>query len=128
MKFARIVFSTAGALGILAMIPMYLAPGSYRYYGSLGGLVAWQFAFFVIATDPKRYRLIMIPALMEKLLWVLPLSHLPSGTDDFSRGIGRYDPSRLAGGAVRNSILQNPAASFHRRKPPEAGRLIAVSH
>lgn len=52
MKFARIVFSTAGALGILAMIPMYLAPGSNRYYGSLGGLVAWQFAFFVIATDP----------------------------------------------------------------------------
>jgi hypothetical protein len=71
MKFAKIVFSIAGALGILAMIPMYLASGSYRYYGSLGGLVAWQFAFFVIATDPKRYRLMMIPALMEKLLWVL---------------------------------------------------------
>ncbi len=50
MKFARIVFLTAGALGLLAMIPMYLAPGSFRYYGSLGGLVAWQFAFFVIST------------------------------------------------------------------------------
>jgi hypothetical protein len=55
------------------MIPRYLAPGSYRYYGSLGGLVAWQLAFFVIATDPKRYRPIMLPAVMEKLLWVLTL-------------------------------------------------------
>lgn len=73
MKFAKIVFAIAGALGLLAMIPMYLAPGSYRYYGSLGGLVAWQFAFFVIASDPRRYRPIMIPALMEKLLWVLTL-------------------------------------------------------
>jgi hypothetical protein len=70
MKFARVVFPIAGVLGLLAMIPMYLAPGSYRYYGSLGGVLAWQFAFFVIAADPIRYRWMMIPALMEELFWV----------------------------------------------------------
>jgi hypothetical protein len=49
---------------------MYFAAGSYRYYGALGGLVAWQFAFFLIAFDPERLRQMMIPATMEKLLWV----------------------------------------------------------
>ena len=70
MRFARIVFAIAGALGLLAMVPMYLAEGSYRYYGSLAGLVAWQFAFFVIASDPQRFRTMMIPATLEKFLWV----------------------------------------------------------
>ena len=97
MKFAKIVFSIAGALGILAMVPMYLAPGSYRYYGSLGGLVAWQFAFFMIATDPKRYRLMMIPALMEKLLWVLTLIALYIQ--------GRITSGEVAGGTIPHGLL-----------------------
>ena len=97
MKFAKIVFSIAGALGILAMIPMYLAAGSHRYYGSLGGLVAWQFAFFLIATDPKRYRPMMIPALMEKLLWVLTLIVLYLQ--------GRMTSGEVAGATVPHGLL-----------------------
>jgi hypothetical protein len=52
---------------------MYMAPGTYRYYGVLGPLVAWQLVFFLIAADPKRYRPIMVPAMLEKTLWVLTL-------------------------------------------------------
>lgn len=70
MKFARVVFVVAGILGLMAMVPMYLAGGSFRYYGSLGAVVAWQIAFFVIAFDPTRYRALMVPATIEKLLWV----------------------------------------------------------
>ena len=73
MRFARIVFAIAGGLGILAIIPMYMAPGTWRYYGVLGPLVAWQLVFFLIAADPKRYRPIMIPAMLEKALWVFTL-------------------------------------------------------
>jgi len=73
MKFARIVFWTAGGIGVLAMIPMYLREGTYVYYASLAGLLAWQFAFFVIATDPVRYRLLMLPAMIEKFGWVFTL-------------------------------------------------------
>jgi len=73
MKFARVVFAIAGTLGILAIIPMYLAPGTWRYYGVLGPLVAWQLVFFLIAADPQRFRPIMIPAMLEKVLWVLTL-------------------------------------------------------
>ncbi len=73
MKFARTVFAIAGALGIFAIVPMYLVPGTWRYYGVLGPLVAWQLVFFLIAADPKRFRPIMIPAMLEKALWVLTL-------------------------------------------------------
>jgi|SRR5215813_8627981 len=37
------------------------------YYGFAGVALAWQIAFFVIATDPIRLRPIMIPAILEKL-------------------------------------------------------------
>jgi hypothetical protein len=77
---------------------MYLAPGSYRYYASIGELVACQFAFFVIATDPKRYRSMMIPALIEKLLWVLTLTavYFQGGTT-LAKVAGGTVPSRFAG-------------------------------
>ena len=118
MKFARIVFSIAGALGLLAMIPMYMAPGSYRYYGSLGGLVAWQLAFFVIATDPKRYRPIMLPALMEKLLWMLTLITIYLH--------GRMTSAEVLGGTIPHGLLGIlfAAAFFKTRRKASIGETI----
>jgi len=78
MKFAKVVFWVAGGWGVLVITPLYFIfdmigrndppvithPGFY--YGFAGAALAWQFAFFVIATDPARYRPVMIPAVMEK--------------------------------------------------------------
>ncbi len=78
MKFAKIVFWVAGIYGVLVLPPLYFMfhaigvqdppplthPGFY--YGFLGVALAWQFAFLVIATDPARYRPLMIPAVFEK--------------------------------------------------------------
>jgi hypothetical protein len=97
MRFAKIVFTIAGALGLLAMISMYLATESVRYYGSLGGLVAWQFAFFVIASDPRRFRPMMIPAAMEKLLWCSALL--------VALLQGRMTPAEVAGGTIPHLVL-----------------------
>ena len=97
MKFARVVFAVAGILGLLAMVPMYLADGSYRYYGSLGALVAWQIAFFVIASDPTRHRVMMVPATLEKLLWVGTLVVL------YYRG--RLTSREVLGGSIPHGIL-----------------------
>src|SRR5260221_11738537 len=36
------------------------------FYGFVGGALAWQIAFFFIASDPVRYRPLMIPSLFEK--------------------------------------------------------------
>ena len=79
MKFAKVVFWTAGIYGILAITPLYFLfnrigqqdpppithPGFY--YGFAGVALAWQIAFLVIATDPVRLRPIMIPSVLEKL-------------------------------------------------------------
>jgi uncharacterized membrane protein YccC len=36
------------------------------FYGFVGVALAWQVAFLVIATDPPRYRPLMIPRILEK--------------------------------------------------------------
>uniref|UniRef100_UPI002628B23A hypothetical protein n=1 Tax=Ferrovibrio sp. TaxID=1917215 RepID=UPI002628B23A len=32
--------------------------------------LAWQLAFLIISTDPARYRLLMLPSIVEKVTWV----------------------------------------------------------
>jgi hypothetical protein len=79
MKFAKIVFWLAGSWGVLTLTPLYFLydrigrqdppalthPGFY--YGFAGVSLAWQLAFFVIAYNPKRFRAMMIPAVLEKI-------------------------------------------------------------
>ena len=81
MKFAKIVFLLAGIFGALALAPLYFvfdyAGRAYPpaithpeyFYGFAGVALAWQFAFLVISTDPARYRPLMIPAVLEKILF-----------------------------------------------------------
>ena len=78
MKFAKIVFWVAGIWGLLVLTPLYFMfdligrndpppithPGFF--YGFVGVGLAWQIAFIIIATDPVRYRPLMIPSVLEK--------------------------------------------------------------
>jgi len=85
MKFAKIIFWCAGAWGVLVLAPMYFMYGKVGYYsppspthpefyyGFVGVALAWQFAFFVIATDPARFRPMIIPSVLEKLGYVIAL-------------------------------------------------------
>ncbi len=79
MKFAKIVFWVAGMWGLLVLTPLYFMfdligrndpppithPGFF--YGFVGLGLAWQVAFIIIATDPVRYRPLMIPSVLEKV-------------------------------------------------------------
>lgn len=79
MKFAKIVFVVAGIYGLITLIPAYFLeiyvgivdppPITHPeyFYGFLGVAIAWQVAFLVIASDPKRYRPLMLVALLEKV-------------------------------------------------------------
>ena len=78
MKFAKIVFWIAGIWGILVLTPLYFMfdvigrqdppdithPGFY--YGFVSVALTWQVAFLVIAQDPVRFRMMMIPSVLEK--------------------------------------------------------------
>ena len=79
MKFAKMVFWVAGVWGFLVLTPLYFLfdligrndpppithPGFF--YGFVGVALAWQVAFVIIATDPVRYRPLMVPSVLEKV-------------------------------------------------------------
>ena len=70
--FARRLFTIAAVYGLLALLPQYaivpvgLSHPEY-FYGFIGVASAWQFAFLIIAYDPLRYRLLILPGIIEKL-------------------------------------------------------------
>jgi hypothetical protein len=78
MTFARWVFRVAGIYGLLVVGPQYFLEAKTGqdypppithpefYYGFVGVVVAFQVVFLVIATDPVRYRPMMIAAVLEK--------------------------------------------------------------
>jgi hypothetical protein len=85
MKFAKIVFYIAGVWGLLILTPLYFIfdligkndppPITHPafYYGFVGVALVWQIAFLIVARDPVRFRPLMIPAILEKLVYSVPL-------------------------------------------------------
>lgn len=78
MNFSKWVFLIAGAYGILLVTPMYFTEQQVGvefpppithpeyFYGFIGVTLAWQIAFLIISVNPRRYRLLMIPSVIEK--------------------------------------------------------------
>lgn len=98
MKFAKIVFWAAGIWGVLVLTPLYFMfdligrqdppPITHPafYYGFVGVGLAWQIAFLIIATNPVRFRPLMIACMVEKFsygaaLTVLFLQHRLHASD-----------------------------------------------
>jgi hypothetical protein len=83
VRFARRVFTAAGLVGLVELLPLYFFEATLGrtqpppvthpdfYYGFIGVTVAWQLAFLVIARDPLRYRPLMPAIFVEKLLYPL---------------------------------------------------------
>lgn len=78
------MFFWAGLYGIVVLAPQYLVELGIgpqidlpiarpeQFYGFIGVALAWQFAFFLIARDVRRYRLLMLPAVIEKAAFGVP--------------------------------------------------------
>jgi hypothetical protein len=72
MRFARWVFLLAGVSGVLLVAPAYFLEGpsekidpppvnrSEYYYGLVGSVLAWQLGYLLIASDPIRFRPVML--------------------------------------------------------------------
>jgi len=83
MRFAKIVFWIAAIWGFLVITPLFFMfnligrtdppvithPGFYYGFATAG--LTFQIVFFVIASDPARFRPIMIPAVIEKFGYVI---------------------------------------------------------
>src|SRR6185295_8231906 len=85
MRFAKIVFRIAGIYGFIVLLPQYFLEDKTGrdfpppithpefYYGFIGLALTWQLLFLLLSTDPVRYRLMMIPAMFEKVVFVIPV-------------------------------------------------------
>lgn len=83
MKFSKIVFNVAGVYGLLVLLPQYFMEARNGrdfppeithpeyYYGFVGTALAFQVLFFVIASDPVKYRAAMIAAIIEKFSFAI---------------------------------------------------------
>ena len=88
MTFAKVVFIVAGVWGIVVLTPLYFLldvtgrryapPTSYPnfFYGFLAVAIAWQIAFLVIGSNPGRFRLLMIPGIVEKFGYAVTVAVL----------------------------------------------------
>jgi len=85
LKFAKIVFWLAAISGFFTIMPLYFMfdligkkdppPITHPafFYGFVGVALVWQITFAIIARDPVRFRTIMIPAVLEKLVYSIPV-------------------------------------------------------
>ena len=85
MRFAKIVYRIAGIYGFIVLLPQYFLEDktgrdfpppithSEFYYGFIGLALTWQLLFLLLSTDPVRYRLMMIPSMFEKVVFVVPV-------------------------------------------------------
>jgi hypothetical protein len=80
MTFAKRVYLGAGIYGLIFLLPLYFLEARTGrdypppithpeyYYGFIGVAVAWQLVFLVMSRDPIRYRALMIPSMVEKVV------------------------------------------------------------
>jgi hypothetical protein len=73
VRFAKAVFNVSGIYGVLIMAPQFFlekgSPNPELYYGFVGAVFAWQLASLIIARDPARFRPIMLPSGLGKLIF-----------------------------------------------------------
>ena len=104
MKFAKYTFLVAGIYGLLALVPQYFlenkigidAPPAIThpefFYGFIGVGIAFQLVFLVVSRDPKKYRLLILPSIVEKFSFAIPAAILFAA--------GRLDAQMFAAGMI----------------------------
>jgi len=125
MKFARIVFWVAGIWGFLVITPLYFLfdvigekdppPITHPafFYGFVGLALAWQVAFCVIASDPVRYRPLMIPSVLEKATYAMAVVVLVSE--------GRTRPSDLVFAGTDSLLGILFVTAYFKTRPSKSG-------
>ncbi len=105
MTFARRVFLVAGIYGLIVIIPLYFLEAKVGrdfppaithpeyYYGFVGVTLAWQILFLILASDPARYRAMMLPSVLEKAGYVIAIIvlFLQHRVSSFTLGTGMVD-------------------------------------
>lgn len=104
MSFAKWVYRIAGIYGIIVLVPFYFIEKNTQaiplpemthpeyYYGFIGLGLAFQVVFLIISTDPIKYRLLMLPSMIEKFSFAVPVALLLAS--------GRVAPYIIPGASI----------------------------
>jgi hypothetical protein len=89
-RFAKWVFRVAALWALPFTLPMYFTEAQFGvdnppavthpefYYGFLSLVLAWALGFWVVSTDPIRYRPLMLVGVLEKLSYAIAVPLLVS--------------------------------------------------
>ena len=104
MKFAKYTFLVSGVYGLIVLLPQLFLENKIGidqppaithpefFYGFVWVAVAFQFIFLTIASDPVRYRTLMLVSLIEKFPFLITVIILYMQ--------GRVGWQMLAGGSI----------------------------
>jgi hypothetical protein len=125
--FAKIVFIVAGVWGIVVVTPLYFLvdvtgrqyapPAAYPqfFYGFLSVTLAWQVAFLIIGSSPARFRLVMIPSIIEKLGYVATVALLHGQARISAADATVAGPDLLLGVLFIVAFAKTPASGWRDR-------------
>jgi hypothetical protein len=130
MRFAKLVFLIAGIWGLAVVTPLYFLYDTIGrqypppithpdfYYGFASVTLAWQLAFLIIATDPIRYRPLMVAAIVEKGGYLVTLGTLYAKGDVQFGQFAVVSPDGLLGLLFVAALMKtSPRAVTKQRKP-----------
>jgi hypothetical protein len=120
MKFAKYTFYAAGIYGLIALLPQYFLEEKNNrdfppaithpefFYGFIGVAVAFQIVFLIIASNPVRYRAMMIAAMLEKFPFVIAVYWLYAAGRVHSLMVGLATIDLILGILFLISFLKTP--------------------
>ena len=121
MRFAKVVFWVAAIWGLLIIPPLYFLFDSIGrnnpppinhpdfFYGFVGVTLAWQIAFAIIATDPSRFRPLMVASIFEKFSYAIAVIVLVSQGRVHKPALFFAGVDALLGVLFVSSYLKTPA-------------------
>jgi|SRR5579864_1787769 len=130
MRFAKAAFWIAGIWGVLIITPLYFIfdvigrrdppPITHPafFYGFVGLALAWQFVFLFIATDPARYRPLMLPSMFEKFSYSIAVVVLVWQGRTSRSDLVFAATDLLLGLLFMVAYLKTPRSSFTRTDQP----------
>jgi hypothetical protein len=75
--FPSRMFRWAAIYGVIVLLPSYFFPlpasGGELVLGFIGLALVFQAVFWIIGSDPLRYRALMLPSVAEKLVFGVPV-------------------------------------------------------
>jgi len=131
MRFARWVFLLAAIYGFAVTTPMFFLerrigidsppPITHPefYYGFVLLVIAWQLMFLLVASDPIRYRPVMLVGIIEKFSFAIPVPILFA--------IGRVSPGIFVFSMIDAAWAVLCAMSYWKTQLPRTTSSTAAS-